>query len=169
MKPWPGEEDRLCLIRQKSTTKPYWVGALVGSLSTGASRVRTINAIANRKGVTIFSVEWMCLFALFTKVCQRMASLGSPPFWPCQFILVAKVGQDHGHQFGDQRLAGAKFWLGQCMVHLAIWVKIEHALWVCLDERRCRQSQKNWLLANKTVDVWMSAVFVNELMCAQNS
>jgi hypothetical protein len=39
MKPWPGEEDMLCLTRQKSTTKPYWVGALVGSLSTGASRL----------------------------------------------------------------------------------------------------------------------------------
>lgn len=52
------------------------------------------------------------------------------------------------------------------MIHLAIWVKIEHALWVCLDERRCRQSQKNWLLANKTVDVWIPVVFVNELMRA---
>jgi hypothetical protein len=81
MKPWPGEEDRLCLIRQKSTTKPYWVGALVGSLSTGASRVRTINAIANRKGVTQYFRLNGCVCLLCLPKCAKgWQALAALPF-----------------------------------------------------------------------------------------
>ena len=63
IKPWPRGEDRLCLIRQKST-EPYWVRALVGSLSTGANLVQ--HATANRKRMTL--PYWMdlnkCGFAI---------------------------------------------------------------------------------------------------------